>query len=108
MTHSINGLTEMMARQSMMTGEARKNIAADDPEEMKKACKDFESLFVSHLLKEMRNTVPQNDLFGGGPAEKIYTAMLDGEVAKHVSHQRGIGLAEMLYDQVVKNGPKKM
>jgi Rod binding domain-containing protein len=54
-------------------------------------------------MKEMRNTIPENELFGGGPAEKIYTTMLDGEVAKHVSKQRGIGLADMLYSQMARN-----
>jgi flagellar protein FlgJ len=68
---------------------------------LKNACRDFESLFVNYLLKQMRRTVPQDGLFGGGQAEKIYTSMMDSEVAKEISRQRGLGLAPMMYHQMM-------
>ena len=67
---------------------------------LEKTCRDFESLFVNYLMQKMRDTIPDNPLFGGGQAEKIYTGMLDDEVAQSVSQQRGIGLAAMLYAQM--------
>ena len=72
---------------------------ADKPE-LEKACHQFESLFIKYMLQTMRDTIPENELFGGGQAEKIYTGMLDDEVAQSVSQQRGIGLAAMLYAQM--------
>jgi len=51
-------------------------------------------------MQKMRDTIPENSLFGGGQAEKIYTGMLDNEVAKSVSQQRGIGLADLMYAQM--------
>jgi peptidoglycan hydrolase FlgJ len=76
-----------------------------DPE-LKEACHQFESLFVKYMLQTMRNTFPENNLFGGGQAEKIYTGMLDDEVARSVSQQRGIGLAAMMYAQMASMGDK--
>jgi flagellar protein FlgJ len=70
-------------------------------ETLEKACRDFESLFVNYMLKQMRETVPQNGLFGGGQAERMYTSMMDEEVAKEISKQRGLGLAPMMYRQMI-------
>jgi flagellar protein FlgJ len=53
------------------------------------------------MLKQMRQTVPQDGLFGGGQAEKMYTSMMDTEVAKQISQQRGLGLAPMMYQQML-------
>jgi flagellar protein FlgJ len=77
---------------------------ADDTRDaqIEKACHDFESLFIQQMLKQMRQTVPQNGLFSGGSAEQLYTSMLDGEVAKTISNQRGIGLAPALIRQLVE------
>jgi flagellar protein FlgJ len=69
-------------------------------QELEKACHQFESLFIKYMLQTMRNTIPENSLFGGGQAEKIYTGMLDDEVAQSVSQQRGIGLAAIMYAQM--------
>ncbi len=74
--------------------------AKQDEKELEKACRDFESLFVNYLMQKMRDTVPENSLFGGGQAEKIYTGMLDNEVAKSLSQHRGIGLAAIMYAQM--------
>lgn len=74
--------------------------------ELEKACHQFESLFVKYMLQTMRDTIPENNLFGGGQAEKIYTGMLDDEVAQSVSQQRGIGLAAIMYAQMASMGEK--
>lgn len=68
---------------------------------LENACRDFESLFVKYMLQQMRQTVPQDGLFDGGQAEKLYTSMMDQEVAKEISEQRGIGLAPMMYHQMI-------
>lgn len=76
-------------------------------QELEKACHQFESLFIKYMLQTMRETIPENQLFGGGRAEKIYTGMLDDEVAKSISQQRGIGLAAVMYAQMASAGEKE-
>jgi len=66
-------------------------------------CREFESLFVQHMLQEMRKTVNTGELFGGGQAEQLYAGMLDTELAKEISGQRGIGLAAVLYSQIAES-----
>ena len=82
-------------------GQARMNAAKNDKaEQLKNACSDFESLFVNYMMQQMRQTVPENGLLGKRQAEKIYTGMMDSEIAKSVSHGRGLGLAKIMYEQM--------
>jgi flagellar protein FlgJ len=80
---------------------------ARENERLKGACEDFESIFVDFMLQQMRRTVPQNDLFGGGRAEQIYTSMMDSELAKSISRQRGLGLADQMYRQLIDKADGK-
>lgn len=85
---------------------SRGGTSDSNDQELEKACHQFESLFVKYMLQTMRDTIPENNLFGGGQAEKIYTGMLDDEVARSVSQQRGIGLAAIMYAQMASMGEK--
>jgi flagellar protein FlgJ len=82
---------------SQIAEKAEQSAASD--QELKEATQEFESLFLHHLMKTMRSTVPKGELFHGGVNEDIYADMLDQEIAK-VASQRGIGLAELLYQQL--------
>jgi flagellar protein FlgJ len=77
----------------------RKNANGVDPK-LQEACVEMESLFIHHLLKEMRATIHKSGFISGGRAEEIYTSMLDAEMAVEISKTRGIGLAEMLLHQL--------
>jgi flagellar protein FlgJ len=74
--------------------------AKPDKKELEGVCRDFESIFVNYLMQQMRETIPEESMFGGGQAEKIYTGLLDTEVSKMISQQRGIGLAALMYAQM--------
>jgi flagellar protein FlgJ len=63
-------------------------------------CRQMESLFIHHLLKEMRATIHKSGFISGGRAEEIYTSMLDAEMAVNISAKGGIGLSEMLLHQL--------
>ena len=67
---------------------------------LRDACMKMESLFVHHLLKEMRTTIDKSGFISGGRAEEIYTSMMDAETANRISKRGGIGLANMLMDQL--------
>ena len=68
--------------------------------ELRDACLQMESLFIHHLMKEMRATIHKSGFISGGRAEEIYTSMLDAETANNISARGGIGLAEMLLHQL--------
>ena len=70
-----------------------------DPE-LKAACQEMESLFVNHLFKEMRASIQKSGLISGRRAEEIFTSMQDTELSRTISASRGIGLAEILFEQL--------
>lgn len=82
------------------TGKATPDSARQRDMQLKKACRDFESVLVNYMMKQMRQTVSKSSLVGTSQAEQMYTSMLDGEVAKNISQARGIGLASILYQQM--------
>ncbi|MEJ2158482.1 MAG: rod-binding protein, partial [Desulfobacteraceae bacterium] len=72
-------------RQVLHPKASAKVDAQTEDDKLLKACDDFEALFVKYMMQQMRETIPENGLFGQSQAEKIYTGMLDDEVAKSVS-----------------------
>ncbi len=74
--------------------------AADDAE-LRKACADFESLFLHKLMQTMRKTIPESGLLHGGLTEDIYTDMLDQRIAEMAATGgKGTGLGERLYSDL--------
>ena len=67
---------------------------------LKKACKEFESVFTYQLLKTMRRTIEKCDLFHGGQGEEIYESFLDQELSKNVAGSGHHSMAELLYRQL--------
>ena len=78
-----------------------------DDAKLKQACRDFEAIFISDLLKIMRQTVPESKLISGGRAEEIFRDMQDDELSKDMSKSGGIGLSDMLYKELSGNGAQR-
>ena len=76
--------------------------AADKADEarLEKACKDFEAIILNQMLSAMRKTVPEGGLFEKSFGEKIYQTMLDEELSKKIAHGKGMGLGELLFQQL--------
>ena len=96
-TMDVTGKMERM-QQSLKSGKLSQSV--ENAPKLKEACAEFESLFISYLLKEMRATIPKNGLISGGRAEEIYTSMLDTEISKEMASQRGIGLSSLFLDRL--------
>ena len=86
--------------QSPLPGEGRKRL---DEERLKKACVDFEAIFIQQILKSMRQTVLRSDLFGKGTERDILESLLDQEWSKGLA-RRGMGLGKVLYQQLERQG----
>ena len=68
--------------------------------ELMKACKDFESVMLTQVFKQMRASVDSNDPLNQGAANKTYREMLDDEWGKSMAANGGIGLADAIYRQL--------
>ncbi len=81
------------------TSHLRKGAHERDPETIRKVAKQFESLFIQMMLKSMRDTVPESELFGSH-SEKLYRDMYDKQLSLNISTGRGIGLAAAIERQL--------
>jgi flagellar protein FlgJ len=77
-----------------------KNRDDKDPEALKELCRDFESVFIHTLFKEMRKTIPESELLGNDMASDLFEEIMDMEVARDMASKGGFGLADMLYRQL--------
>jgi peptidoglycan hydrolase FlgJ len=57
--------------------------------------RQFESVFMAQLVKEMRQTLEPGTLFGNDPGD-VFGGMFDLFLGKHLAKSGGIGLASML------------
>ncbi len=73
--------------------------ATQSPEALDRAAKEFEGLFLNELFKVMRKTVPDDS--GKGFASKLFTGMLDSEIAKSTAGNTGLGLSGMIRNQLM-------
>ncbi len=69
-----------------------------DPEALRAAARQFESLLVAQMLKTMRSTSfsEEDDPMTGGESVKLYRELLDQQWAAKISNGRGLGFAEMM------------
>jgi peptidoglycan hydrolase FlgJ len=67
---------------------------------LKKACEEFEAILTTYLFKSMRQTVTRAESEGRDQTQEIYEGMMDETVANQLSHQSGLGLSKLLYQQL--------
>ena len=77
--------------------------AAHNPQALKEAARQFESLFTGMVLKSMREANFGDSLFGSDQ-EDMYQDMYDDQIASEISKGRGLGLADMLVQQLQRSG----
>jgi len=63
-----------------------------------KAAQDFEAMFIHQMLKSMRNTVPKDEEMSS--ARRIFTEMLDEQIANTASRTGHFGLAQIIYKEL--------
>ena len=79
--------------------------------DMQKAATEFESYFLASLMGEMRKSIPQGGLFGGGPGQDIYQSLFDQALGQALAQKGGLGLAKQIVQHYVKkeqNGAQEL
>lgn len=62
------------------------------------AAKKVEGIFIQILLKSMRNTLLNNDLFSSNQS-RLYTDIYDQKISEEMS-KKGIGLTDIILKQI--------
>ena len=91
-TNNMKHISEPLATESSKTPKEKAKLA--------KAAKDFESMLTSMMLKSMTKTsggMFGEESFGGDYFDTIF----ETEMATHISKSKSLGVAEMIYKNVI-------
>lgn len=78
-----------------------------DPASNRKVAQQFESMFLSMMLKNMRATLPNSDPLAN-EGSKMATDLYDQQLAENMSKGKGIGLADALFAQIERSQGRKV
>ena len=100
----MNGasLTTDFVSSSLPQRAAPKIAKSFDLEKTRQAVQDFEAFFISQTFEQMYATVPVNETFCGGNAEKIFRSMMIDEYGEMTAKSGGIGLTDQIMTQILR------
>jgi flagellar protein FlgJ len=77
-------------------------IASNDLRQAKleRACSDFESIFITYMLKSMRSAVTEDGLLENSNESNIIRSMFDENIALEMAKGKGMGLGKMLFESL--------
>jgi flagellar protein FlgJ len=106
MDQGVSDVKEVLLPVGTGAGDASRKMKerAEQEEKLKKACADFESIFIYNMLQKMRSTVPKSGLLTEMQGKGTYNAMIDQKVAEDMAKNGGLGLQKMLFDQITAAG----
>jgi flagellar protein FlgJ len=84
----------------------KKGAKAEDPKAIRAAAQQFESLFTDMMLKSMREANLGAGM-GDSQQSELYQGMYDQQIAVQMSQGKGLGLADMLVQQLTRNAAAK-
>lgn len=73
---------------------------ARDLQSLRESSREFETMLVMEMMKSMRKSIPEGGLFEKDVATETFTEMLDMETAKAATAGKGLGIAELMYQQM--------
>lgn len=86
----------------------RQPSATASTAQLTKAAHDFEAMAIGQLLEPMFATVDTaHGEFGGGAGEEAWQPMLVQEIAKQIEAHGGLGLAQPVYEQMLRTQEEK-
>lgn len=91
-TYDMQGLTALRAAAHQQT-----------PQATQQAAKQFEAVFTQMMLKSMRDATMSGGLLGSDQ-EKMFSGMLDDQLAQQLTSHKGIGLADLMLKQLATTG----
>lgn len=96
---SIDSAGAMMQSDLQGLDRLRQAAREESPEALREAARQFEALFINMMLKNVRETGFEDELFGSDQ-EKLYQGMFDQQLSQHMASGGGIGLADLLVRQL--------
>jgi len=82
-------------------GRLKGEASRDPTQAVRQTAEQFEAYFLQQMMKSMRDTVEKSDLVESNNME-MYQDLMDKEVAMKMVKRGGIGVANMLEKQMLK------
>lgn len=109
---SIDGLSSInntLYQQSSTTktdaleSSLSQDLSSASDEKLMDVCKDFESYFTEQMFKAMKKMVPESEDSSSTSTLNTFEDMLYKEYADSSTEGQGIGIAQMLFEQMKRN-----
>jgi flagellar protein FlgJ len=81
----------------------KREAKTQSQESVRKAAQQFEAMFMQMMLKSMREASPGDSMTGSNDMD-FYQGMFDQQLATQLSKGKGLGLADMLVEQLTRSG----
>lgn len=89
---------------SKLEGKLDADYSKATDDELMDVCKEFEAYFLEQMFKEMVKTIPSEEKSGStSTMMDYYKDQMIQNVAADSTEQNGLGLAQMLYEQMRRN-----
>lgn len=102
MIHDIPPLDTTEITRSLSQGKVEQAEQSVRRRELLQASQEFESYFLSYLMKVMRETVPKGALTANRMGDMFYS-FYDEEIGKRAAQAGGIGLSDYVLASVARN-----
>jgi Rod binding domain-containing protein len=89
------------ARGASVARTAQRLEALPRNEDVRRAAEEFEAVFLGQMLAPMFEEIGNDPLFGGGPGEQIYRAMLVEEYGRAIAKAGGLGIADAVQQELL-------
>ncbi len=93
-----------LAIDSQSLNKLRLQAKQSPDQALKAAAQQFETVFLNMMLKSMRDATPQDGAFDSEQT-KMFTGMLDQQLAQSMASSRSVGLADLMVKQLSRNLP---
>jgi flagellar protein FlgJ len=90
----------MLKEISSMTQPVAGAIQDGTSARLKSICAEFESIFMTYMLKSMRSALVEEGIMGNSHESKIMNSMFDENLALEVANGGGIGLGDVLFERL--------
>ena len=67
---------------------------------LEKTCAEFESIFITYMLKSMSTTIDDDSLLGNDNESKIIKSMFYENLAQEIARGGGMGLGNILFESL--------
>jgi flagellar protein FlgJ len=95
-----SGLSHLTKGLSSASLNPLHGLPAHSDAEIQQVSKNFESIFLQMVFKEMRDSVQKSNLFGNTQGMEFFESMYDEKLTQQLASAGGFGLGQMVYQKL--------